>query len=74
MPQSHTTKQTSHKRFTERGKTGRVAASTPVRNSSKLNSIQGLYRAFIGGGTLSVRFSRVEMGGISCPEIGFFAL
>ena len=57
-------------------KTRRVAASVRVRNSSKLNRIQNFYIEFLGKGVelFRVELSRVEIVGISCPEIGLFTL
>lgn len=52
------------------GENRRVTASAWVRKCSRLNRIQGLYE-FLGKG---VDLFRVEIGEISCSEIGLFTL
>ena len=51
-----------------------VAASAPARNSSKLNRTESLQFHGKGVEVFRVELLRVEIGGISCPEIGFFTV
>lgn len=50
-PQSHTTQQTSHKRFTGREKSRKAAASVMVRKSRELGRSQGYIKLLGVGGS-----------------------
>lgn len=73
--QSHNAQQNSGERFIGREENSRMAGSSQVRNSSKLNRIQGLYTVSKKGVQFfKVELSRVFIGGISCTEIGLSTL